>query len=788
MEMHQHHVTLQGPSDTFTEEPIRIIQHQLWVQPRDIVHQLNNFWQPIWQRDPATNASDTSDLPPAEHISALLESLPPMEHIPVDMLDFPEWKQAVKHLKPGSARGIDMVSATELQLLPEQLIDHLAKTMALYTQGFPEWYMGGVTCPFSKALTSPRAGETRPITVLPQTYRLWASVAYRQIVRHLSRWVPPQVTGLLPGRGSTQAAFRAQLAIELNKFASTPIGGLVLDLTKCFNNIGWAFGIALLRSSGIPEPLLQQWSRSLRKLKRVWAVAKHISDPIAVTTGYPEGDTWSVLVMIMLACCWTTHLKARSTTQEQKTDVSAYADNWGWHSSHMANHHTFLQATLELTAAAGVSLDPKKTWCWATNPTLARAIQQNLADLLDGQLIPILPAAKDLGWQMQYGNTPLLGSITARIEEGEARLQRLGGLPYSLDVKEKLLLTSVYPAMFHGCENRPIAQDTIKHTRSKVATALFGRTPSMSPSIALLFCSNANLDPEFWLIQQIISTTRRYLIQVDPSAKASFLLRASQLHGTLQQVTGPASCFSYAILLVGWSVSPQGLIHVSAFESFCIFEVSMQRLQRFLQQSWQEGLIRAKTDRTHWFAHPDLDRSLTVPILQKFTPAERVLLIREIAGGYQLASQQAKWNHNKTDQCQWCEAPDSRPHRLLHCPIGQHAREPFKELVTALEEEDSPLIEIPAMIVQPYQHLYQTLQFQIPVFEIPVEAVAHADQILLSTGDLHWFTDGSCHIRAHPAPDTLDSPWSWTSAPATPKGARKCTESTPQGRRPQLCR
>lgn len=404
---------LQGPPFHPDEDlPTQACQQQYWVQPQDIIQQLNSFWQPIWQRDPRTHQSDTSDLPESEEVQQLLSKLPPAEPIPVDMIDPAEWDAAVKHLRPGSARGIDMISASEMQLLPKSVIHQLAHVMANYPSGYPEWFMLGVTCPFSKVMTSPQASETRPITVLPQAYRLWASVAYRQIVRRLAKWVPSDVSGLLPKRGASQAAFKAQLAIEISKRQSQPLAGLVLDLTKCFNNIRWSFGLALLRAAGIPDTLLSQWSGSLSRLRRVWAVAKHVSDPIDVTTGYPEGDTWSVLVMIMLACSWACALRdAIPSLESHPPGLSAYADNWSWHTVHQNLHGTFMTTTLSVTRMAGVQLDPAKTWCWATKPGLAAQIQADLADLLAGQQIPILPAAKDLGFQMQYSGNAVLGSV-----------------------------------------------------------------------------------------------------------------------------------------------------------------------------------------------------------------------------------------------------------------------------------------------------------------------------------------------------------------------------------------
>lgn len=198
----------------------------------------------------------------------------------------------------------------------------------------------------------------------------------------------------------------------------------------------------------------------------------------------------------------------------------------------------------------------------------------------------------------------------------------------------------------------------------------------------------------------------------------------------------------YVLQEIGWQITSSGLLHVSAFESFSIHEVSVQRITRFLIQTWQQGLVKSKTQRFSWFALPDFDRVSTMLTLRTLQPAQRCHIIREIAGGYQLASQKAKWTHDDPN-CSYCGEPDSRPHRLLECPVGQEARQQYHSLITSLQEEDSILSEVPVVIVSPCSSWLQTLHFQALTMSI-------SDLILSQVIDRHnhghiinWFTDGS---------------------------------------------
>ena len=107
-------------------------------------------------------------------------------------------------------------------------------------------------------------------------------------------------------------------------------------------------------------------------------------------------------------------------------------------------------------------------------------------------LLPFTPhpverktSANDLGYQMQYSGQSKLGVIKTRLENGTARLDRLRLRPHDVEVKEHMLQSSIFPAMFYGCDIRPISSDSLEAARSKAAHALCGENTNMSPAIVL---------------------------------------------------------------------------------------------------------------------------------------------------------------------------------------------------------------------------------------------------------------------------------------------------------------
>lgn len=152
-----------------------------------------------------------------------LPDLPP----PVVDLSNPElWISAVKSLKPHSARGIDGISAAELQSLPTGAIIELANILCSFDQGFPAWLMVARTFAVPKCTSIPSSKDIRPITVLAQVYRLWAKVVCSQLLKHYSAFLPPEIWGLLRGRGPFTASYQMQWWLE--KLAASKSGDMSL--------------------------------------------------------------------------------------------------------------------------------------------------------------------------------------------------------------------------------------------------------------------------------------------------------------------------------------------------------------------------------------------------------------------------------------------------------------------------------------------------------------------------------------------------------------------------------
>ena len=723
-------------------------QRQLVVSPGEVASAMTKYWLPIWQKvaHPLDFLSQNLE---QQSFHRFLDQIPTPPELQLDLRDMDIWSKCIKKLKSASARGTDGISAQELKMLPPAAIRSLAKIIDESQDPFGENFMIGLVAPLSKAGDQlPCPAQTRPITILPQLYRLVASVLCCQIARFFAGWAPPSITGFLPSRGAVTAALQAQYDIELSRFRAQALGGLVLDLKKCFNHISWRFAFFALLKCGVPRRFLCLWILMQSRLERFWLIGGETFLAGTGTSGLPEGDQWSVMAMVAVSIGWVTFLESQ-VPGDQSAKMTAYADNWGWSSLSVDLHPHLLQQTIAYTAEVGLSLDWDKTWFWTTSKSHARILDVSLAQVAPVPVTQRLSAA-DLGFQMQYGLKNKLGIYQDRLHAALNRISRLSALRYPLSIKERLLQASIYPVVFHGTETKPPVQESFARLRSAAARALYGDAHTISPGVALLFGKTGILDPEYAFLHRLISTLRRFVARLPPEDAMDFFRIASRFHGSLGSVHGPAAALAFSLQQIGWQVTATGVIHVTGFLSFGFLSVSAQRFRRFLTLAWQYQLVQSQTCRYSWFQFPDISVCDTRAVLSEFHDKQRALLVREIAGGYQLETQKLHWSQEVTGQCPFCPAMDSRRHRLVECPLGSDIRSNFAGVLAELETEGSVIPDFPVVCVHPCVEALTLAHYQRASNPWGM-AVQNALHTLHDMGlRPRFFTDGSCQFPTSP--------------------------------------
>ena len=569
-------------------EEVAVRQRVLTTSPAQICHHLTQFWQPLWERDDSHLLTPDLD----REFGAFLDRLPHTE-LSINCTCLDTWLRVIKSLKWNAAPGPDGITAFELQSLPSSLIASLIKVVDSYHDGFPSWFMAAKVFAAPKGDGVPEPSRIRPITVLSQIYRVWAQVICHQALRCLGLSMTPDITGLLPGRGAFLAAYHTQWFFEQAHFQQESCAGVTLDLVKCFNAINRPRGIAILARLGLPAEILHMWAQSLHKLTRRWEVCGQCSEVVASSCGFPEGDVFSVLVMLGVAQCWT--IACRQHTCDS-TLLSAYADNWSWAVKKVEEIGPILEVTLLWTRIIGLQIDWSKTWWWSSHHSLARHIQQ----AFQSRSLPAVEralAASDLGCPLRYQGAVRLCKLHSRLAKAKDRLTRLKYHATDMDAKAKVISASVYPVAFHGAELCPIGSAHTRSLRHHVAEALVGPSESMCAALVTLCASRYVKDPELQVILNACAAARRFLLRQTEAVVNQFLSIAARYFPRANTSKGPATTLKAYISRLGWTIDQSGQLTVTAFIRIHLLWSPWQTIVKFAERSWQDRLLTMHSHR-----------------------------------------------------------------------------------------------------------------------------------------------------------------------------------------------
>ena len=427
------------------------------------------------------------------------------------------------------------------------------------------------------------------------------------------------ITGLLAARGAFEAAYSAQWFFEQAYRNEEQCAGITLDLVKCFNAINRSRGLSILERLGVPRTILHQWSRSLSRLTRRWEVCGQCSDPLPSCCGFPEGDVFSVLVMLGVAQCWT--IACRQATSMQPT-LSAYADNWAWAVRDLRETQPILEITLQWTRLIGLKIDWSKTWWWASHNSLAPTIRA-VFNRLQLPTIERVQFASDLGCPLRYQGAARLAKLGNRLRKAKERLSRLKKSHVDIDVRAQVISSSIYSVAFHGAELFPLGQQHTKSLRFHVAEALVGPSESMSSVLVTLCASKYIRDPELQLILHACAAARRFLLTKPRAVQAMFFKLVAQFFPRPNTSKGPASTLKTYIARLGWTFDNKGMNQVATFVNLPFLTCPWHTLIYFAERAWQDKLLLQHTHRRALMSFPNIDQHLTRTVLAKFTPCER---------------------------------------------------------------------------------------------------------------------------------------------------------------------
>ena len=280
--------------------------------------------------------------------------------------------------------------------------------------------------------------------------------------------------------------------------------------------------------------------------------------------GCPEGDTWSVLAMVLINSTWIHRLKALIN----QIGASAFADNWSWWIPTQCNPIPALRFTKSLCWWLGLNIDWAKTWIWSSRPGGERLMQQAVTSIYPGVQAQVLLNACDLGCPTTYHGVAKLGKLRSRLEDAKLKLVRIQNATWTFDPKLHMILSSVLPGAFYGCELVAIGQQHLDSLRVNIAYALLGeKSHSMNSAIFLNCATIQHVDPHMYVLWRSIKAAQQFLQRCSPEVQRAYLAMLPKPSRVPGQSHGPASALREYLCRLSLTCSPTGDIQVTAFRS-----------------------------------------------------------------------------------------------------------------------------------------------------------------------------------------------------------------------------
>ena len=707
-------------------------QRQFTARPAEIAMVLDQHWRQYWDRDKLTDPDHGWT-----ELQTLIDQIPQHGPLDFDFYDLQRWRTAIKNIKSKTARGVCAWSADELKALPDACVLSLIQAFQqLETTGMGRHLMAARTVPLRKKQGSSDPADTRPITILSLLYRLWGKVLTKAVLQVWQTSFPPAVTGFLPHRSAVIPMYRLQHQLEAAHQSNTKkLTGLTLDIRKCFNCLPIAPSAKLMQRLGIPKPLAAFWLHTIQDLDRHWHICNQIFATGKVSTGVPEGDAVSVMIMLAYNYIWTSQI------HDLDCEANAYADNWAYATPEVATHSQVLAPMMQLIRAMRLEVDWSKTWIWVTHEELKQPLKRHLAQTLPEDVeLQCVPNAKDLGFILHYRRKQLR-TQKERHQKALKTLKRLNKTVHDLDTKA-LIIQCAFTKALYGAHTHVTSEQTLRELRAAAADVLVGPHRNVNGFLACSTLSPMLLDPELYVIQQAVRFAREFLVNTDPQVGQNFLAFAATQTHKPKTVTGPSGALAVYLARLGWQLTSDGTIMISAFFSLHICNSSWENLVDAMTHSWMEHVSLQLSSRKGYKGLPIIDAEATQKLFQKMPENTKLTLSYAITGGYMLEAQKAKFDAAASDQCHYCQqAEDTAMHRVLYCPLTAPIREKYQDACDYFDQHDPCLVTCPVVYVDPEWELHRQIWFSMPDPTLALPGFAMSSPI---------YTDGTCQMPEDP--------------------------------------
>ena len=663
----QVHITCIAGNQVTLDKPVKLkhsnlllTQKQITADP-DQMHQITfDAWNQHWKRDHGDANDDQWD-----EILPYLHDLNPIPEMPFEPFTHELWDQHLRGLKTKTARGGCGFSAREMSQFPASLLTWLFSIFDNCEKGanWPSnWVLARVTM-LAKTQQPHSAFDTRPITVFSILYRQWARIRSKQILKHMTSYMPKQVAMATSRIPADVAAAYVGLQVEEAINENSLLAGLGVDLKRCFNTLPrWPLILAMARL-GIPQKYIAGWESMLRSMRRTLLIGGTQSAPQFSTTGAPEGCGFSVVAMAVMSW-WQAQAMAKHV---QEVRVFTYADNWNYIASTIRAVKKAIEFLEAFVKIMRMTISPEKSWLWATTSQG----RKQLSDIkVNGIQIPVVTSYSDLGCDVQYSKQCKKPKQNKRWTKATRVCKRIGVSKTPRAFKEQMANSSAFAGATFGAPITYVPKTKWRQLRTAIAQTVRLTTAGASPWLALGSFLN---DPQLRHICHAVRFWKRVLTTF-PEVESIFNKYIVQ-QGVSK--VGPVSSFLHTMNDADWCFhTPFVLKHQITGLKIPWRETSRKYTQYVLESQWDVTVSQAVQHRKDW-SPARFDPHMFVKSISNRTPREVWILRTASSGKHYTYDIVCKYVAGLTDKCPFCEQKDHKKHRLLECKAFHDIRKKY---------------------------------------------------------------------------------------------------------------
>ena len=494
---------------------------------------------------------------------------------------------------------------------------------------------------------------------MAKIYRLWGHIRGKQVTEIISATIPPEIAGVCKKVSSDMVALLIASKIEDAHRDSQALGGIVIDLMKCYNTVPRGALLKILVKLGVPPNVCNAFRAMMKQMCRFFEVAQCCSLPQTTTTGIIEGCGFAIPSMLAL------RILAHAAVVEYAANAQCafFADNWSVCASSFEDLQKSLLALEETTNTLRMKIAPKKSWSWATTVRLRKQCAQLQVESCP---IPLVQSAHDLGMQQNYSKKKSKKTIKAKIQKAKSKLGIIKKTKIPRGMKERVAASAGHACVSYAGVFQQLTPQEYHTIRSDTAQAI---QCAGSGANSYLACNarNPSLDPEFKLLFLRFQLWKRFS-KIFPGKAALLHEKCQKIQNcpAMLKMPGPLSAFVHAVTMIGCKFNETpGVMHIANRECRWM-DVSSKVLKALLQSAWIQHVAISRIKRKH-FNISSFDWEGNQKAVGKMTYHQKALVAIYQTGRHITNDALSKFLHGVDSCCTLCGAQDSREHRLFHC-------------------------------------------------------------------------------------------------------------------------